>query len=71
MRAKFGRGPAAVSKKVSFNFISRLCFHLHLIFPDSVKMVPSSNSSHATYLVIPTALSAALLASFYVQFNLA
>ena len=24
MRAKFGRGPTAVSKKVSFNFISRL-----------------------------------------------
>ena len=30
MRAKFGRGPTAVSKKVAFKFISRLfiiCFH--------------------------------------------
>ena len=25
MRAKFGRGPTAVSKKVPFNFISRFC----------------------------------------------
>ena len=24
MRAKFGRGPTAVSKKVSFNFISKV-----------------------------------------------
>ena len=27
MRAKFGRGPTAVSKKVPFNFISRLEMH--------------------------------------------
>ena len=31
MRAKFGRGPMAVSKKVSFNFISRfIVFYLLL-----------------------------------------
>ena len=32
MRAKFGRGPTAVSKKVPFNFISRLYVHTYLLF---------------------------------------
>ena len=38
MRAKFGRGPMAVSKKVSFNFISRCLDKLLLCFRPSKAM---------------------------------
>ena len=67
-------GPSVVgnSSSCSHGFsalksLSKCCFHLSLIFPDSVKMVPCSSLTHAMPDVYLLLLSL-LLASLYIFF---
>ena len=67
---KHSTGPSVVgnSSSCSLGFsalksLSKLCFHLPLIFPDSVKMVPSSSLTYAMSYI-----SLLLLASLCIIF---
>ena len=68
-------GPSVVgnSSSCSLGFsalksLSKFCFHLPLIFPDSIKMVPSSSLTYAMSDIFLVLLSL-LLASLYIIFE--